>query len=81
MLDRLEKSGLIERRPNPEDRRETLSYIVQSGAEKVAPLFESSRKAQDELVYNYTEKEMELLSDFFRKSVAMYEREREKLIP
>ena len=79
MLDRLEKSGLIERRPNPEDRRGTLICIVKSGAERVAPLFASSRKAQDELVSSYTEEELKLLADFFRKSVAMYEIECSKL--
>ncbi len=79
MLDRLEKSGLIERRPNPQDRRSTLIAIVKEAAEKAAPLFASVRKAQDELVSSYTEKELELLSDFFVKSVTMWEEERKKI--
>ncbi len=36
MLDRLEKAGLIERRPNPDDRRGTLIAPVQSAAKKAA---------------------------------------------
>jgi DNA-binding MarR family transcriptional regulator len=79
MLDRLEKSGLIERRPNPRDRRGTLIVIVQEAAEKVAPLFASGRKAQDELVASYSEKELELLAEFFEKSGTMWDEEREKL--
>ncbi len=54
MLDRLENTGIIERRPNPNDRRGTLIAIVKEKAEKLAPLFESTRKAQDRLVSSYT---------------------------
>lgn len=79
MLDRLEKSGLIERRPNPQDRRGTLIVIVKEAARKVAPLFASAREAQDKLVSSYSEKELELLSGFFSRSVAMWEEERKKL--
>lgn len=35
-LDRLEKSGLIERQPNPDDRRGTLIVLVKTGAEKLS---------------------------------------------
>jgi DNA-binding MarR family transcriptional regulator len=79
MLDRLEKAGLIERRPNPRDRRGTLIVIVKEAAEKVGPLFEPLRKEQDALVSSYSEKELELLSEFFRRSVSMWEQGRETL--
>ncbi len=79
MLDRLEKSKLIERRPNPHDRRGTLIVIVKEEAKKLEPLFISSRLAQNKLVSSYTEKELELLLNFFNKSVSMWEKEREKL--
>lgn len=79
MLDRLEKSDLIERRPNPDDRRGTLIRIVESGAKKVAPWFASGRKAQDQLVSSYSEKELQLILDFFEKSIKMWEEERKKL--
>jgi len=80
MLDRLERSGLIERRPNPDDRRGTLIVIVKEGAQKVGPLFESARKAQNEIVSSYSEKELEIILDFFRRSVEMWKEEREKLV-
>jgi DNA-binding MarR family transcriptional regulator len=67
MLDRLERSGMIERRPNPRDRRGTLIFIVPEAAERVAPLFASSKE------------ELGVLSDFFSRSVAMWEEERRKL--
>jgi DNA-binding MarR family transcriptional regulator len=79
MLDRLEKSNLIERRPNPNDRRGTQIVINKKTAEKIAPLFLSARTAQNELIESYSEKELQLLSDFFEKSVIMWQEEREKL--
>ncbi len=79
MLDRLEKAGLIERRPNPDDRRGTLIAPAKSGAEKVASSFESARKAQDELISSYSEKELEIISDVFERFTKLWEREREKI--
>src|SRR5260370_6899745 len=71
MLDRLEKSELIARRPNPEDRRSTHIVLVQETAEKVAPLFASLREAQDKIVSSYSEPELERFSDFFKRSVTL----------
>jgi DNA-binding MarR family transcriptional regulator len=79
MLDRLEKSGLIERRPNPDDRRGALIVLLDSGQKKVGPWFASSRQAQNDLVSGYTERELEVLSDFFERSTQMWDEERAKL--
>ena len=79
MLDRLERAGLIERKPNPNDRRGTLIVLLRSGAEKVGPWFASAREAQNELVSSYTEKELDVLADFFERSTVMWEKERMKL--
>jgi DNA-binding MarR family transcriptional regulator len=79
MLDRLERAGLIQRRPNPQDRRGTLIVLLQSGAERVAPWFASVRQAQDELVSGYSEAELQVIADFFERSTAMWEQERQKL--
>lgn len=80
MLDRLEFAGLIERRPNPEDRRGTLIAILESGKRKVGPWFDSARRAQDRLVSSYSVDELQIIADFFEKSVVMWEKEREKLL-
>ena len=79
MLDRLEKSGLIERHPNPNDRRGTLIVLVKLGAERVDPWFSSIRQAQNELVSSYSAEELGVISDFFERSTKMWEEEREKL--
>jgi len=79
MLDRLENAGLIERRPNPNDRRGTLIVPVKSGAEKVASWFESARQAQDELISSYSESELEIIVDVFERFIKLWDQEREKL--
>lgn len=79
MLDRLEKTGLIERRPNPNDRRGTLIVPAESASEKVAAWFESARKAQDKLISSYSESELEIISDVFERFVKLWDQEREKI--
>ena len=79
MLDRLEKGEFIERRPNPDDRRGTLIVLAKSGADKVVPWFAPVGKAQEELISNYSEKELQLISEFFERYANIWEQEREKL--
>jgi DNA-binding MarR family transcriptional regulator len=79
MLDRLERAGMIVRRPNPEDRRGTLITPAKSSAERVASWFESARKAQDELISSYSEKELEIISNVFERFTKIWEQEREKI--
>lgn len=79
MLDRLEKSGMVERHPNPNDRRSTLIVVVKKAAKKIEPLFRSVRKAQEAIVSSYSEEELKIIDDFFQKSAQMWEQERKKL--
>lgn len=79
MLDRLEKSGLIKRQPNPQDRRGTYIVIVKKAAKRVEPLFVSARHAQNNLMAGYSEQELALLADFFQRSNQIWEQERAKL--
>ncbi len=80
MIDRLVKSGLVMRQANPNDRRGTLVVINKEEALKVRPLFTSVRIAQNELLDGYTTEELNVLSDYFRKSAALYEQERQKIL-
>jgi DNA-binding MarR family transcriptional regulator len=79
MLDRLEKAGLIERRPNPDDRRGTLIVPSPSGAEKAAAWFESARKAQDELMSSYSDEELDIIAEVFERFARLWEDERQKI--
>lgn len=79
MLDRLEKAGLIERGPNPDDRRGTLITPAKSSAERVASWFESARKAQEDLISSYSENELGIISDVFERFAKLWDQEREKV--
>ena len=79
MLDRLEKAGLIERQPNPKDRRGTLIIPAKLASEKAASWFESAREAQAELVSSYSESELEIIADVFERFTKLWDQEREKI--
>jgi DNA-binding MarR family transcriptional regulator len=79
MLDRLERAGLIERRPNPGDRRGTLITPTNSATEKAASWFESARNSQAELISSYSESELEIISDVFERFTKLWDQEREKI--
>lgn len=79
MLDRLEKAGLIERRPNPNDRRGTLIAPAPSSAEKAAAWFTSARTAQEELISSYSESELEIIANAFERFAKLWEDERKKV--
>ncbi len=79
MLDRLEKAGLIERRPNPDDRRGTLVTPADSASDQAASWFESARRAQDRLISSYSEGELEIISDVFERFTKLWDEERGKV--
>jgi DNA-binding MarR family transcriptional regulator len=76
MIDRLEQSGLVKRQSNPDDRRGTLVVLDKEAALEVRPLFTSVRVAQNKLLDSYSRPELEILSDYFKRSAAMFEEER-----
>jgi DNA-binding MarR family transcriptional regulator len=67
MLDRLENAGLIERRPNPKDRRGVLIEINQQAMSQIGALFVGTQIAQDDLITGYTEHELRTIADFLTR--------------
>jgi DNA-binding MarR family transcriptional regulator len=80
MIDRLEKAGLVERSSNPDDRRGTIIKVTVAARVKVGPLFTSARVAQNELLASFSKDELAVLSDYFKRSAAMFEAERERVL-
>lgn len=79
MLDRLEKAGWIERRPNPNDRRGTLIVPAEGASERARSWFESARNAQDKLISSFSEEELEIIADTFEKFTKLWDEERRKV--
>jgi DNA-binding MarR family transcriptional regulator len=81
MLDRLEKAGLIERKPNPDDRRGTLIVPADGSQQRAAGWFESARQAQAELVASFPEEDLETIASAFERFTHLWEEERAKIQP
>jgi len=79
MLDRLERAGLIERHPNPKDRRGSLIAPAPTSAEKMAAWFQSARQAQAKLIARYSTSELELIVDVLERFTELWDRERARL--
>jgi DNA-binding MarR family transcriptional regulator len=79
MLDRLERARLIERQPNPQDRRGTLIVLTNERIRELSGLFAPARKAVDELNASYGEAELELISGYLGRLAAIWDEERRKL--
>src|SRR5215471_10687975 len=79
MIDRLEKVKLIERRPHPTDRRGTIVALSNQAMRKLPVLFKSLADAMQVLLSSYSERELKVLNDFFRKVGVLWKEERNKL--
>lgn len=67
MLDRLERTGFIKRKPNPEDRRGVLIEIDENWTETAGPLVAGVQKAHWELIASYSDKELKTIADFLTR--------------
>ena len=79
MLDRLENARLIERRPNPQDRRGTLIVLTDERTDELSSLFASGRQAIARLNAGYAEKDLDVVAGYLTKLAALWEQERLKL--
>jgi DNA-binding MarR family transcriptional regulator len=79
MLDRLERAHLIERHPNPQDRRGTLIVLTDERTKEVSTMFASVRGAIDRLNSSYSENELELVSNYLGSLSKVWGEAREKL--
>jgi MarR family transcriptional regulator for hemolysin len=61
-LDRLEAGGMIERRPDPQDRRTTLVFSTPEGKRSIRRMTTVMEKAQDDLLAGLSPAEIETLT-------------------
>lgn len=64
-LDRLEKSGLIRREPNPLDRRSLLIHLVPSRLTHIAAMYESVEARTRQQLATLSQRELEAVIRFF----------------
>jgi DNA-binding MarR family transcriptional regulator len=69
LVDLLERDGLVERFPDPDDRRATRVKISPAGRTKLDEIGAEKNGAQDELVAGFTEAELKQLRHLLLKLV------------
>lgn len=67
MLDRLEKKGIIKRKNNPNDRRGVLIEINEEYSIKAKQSVMDIQKAHKDLIKTYSDKDLEIITDFLMK--------------
>jgi len=75
-LDRLERKGLLERAPNPNDRRGSLVRLTASGRATVDVAMERHAEVERELVASLSAGERERLTDLLRTLLVAVDGER-----
>ena len=71
ILDRLEKAGMVERLRDASDRRKVFVRPIPEAVRRVGPLYEGLGAAMMKLAASYQTRELELISDFLEKNLAL----------
>ena len=69
LVDLLERDGLVERFPDPDDRRATRVKLSPAGKAKLDEIAAEKNRSQDELVAGFTEPELKQLRHLLLKLV------------
>ena len=77
-LDKLEADGLVERRPDPDDRRVVRVVVTPAGHERLRELHEVVHELDDELRGILTKRDVEVLNRALPRINAYFEQTKEK---
>jgi DNA-binding MarR family transcriptional regulator len=75
ILDRLEKAGMVERVRDASDRRKVFVRPIPEAMRRVGPLYEGLGAAMMKLAASYQTSELELISDFLEKNLALLDQQ------
>ena len=68
MLDRLEKSGIIRRQPNPQDRRSAIIHVSSRFLRSARAAYGKMSDATDELLAQFSDKELKVVAAFLKRA-------------
>jgi DNA-binding MarR family transcriptional regulator len=66
-LGRLEKAGLVRRRPSPEDARSVMVELTAQGRARIEEAFRADMSLENQLLIGLTDEEHRLLVKLLRK--------------
>jgi DNA-binding MarR family transcriptional regulator len=69
VLDRLERGGWIVRERDPSDRRAVLVRVVRDRFGELLALYAGMARAMNQLLAGYSDRELEVIADFMRKTL------------
>ena len=69
VLDRLERGGWIVRERDPSDRRAVLVHVVRDRFGELLGLYAGMARAMNTLLAGYSDRELEVIADFMRKTL------------
>lgn len=75
MLDRMEKSGLIERRPDPKDRRNKLIALTKKAEALKGDYLDISQKMNELYYKGFSEEEIKILENYLQRILTNLEKE------
>jgi len=80
LIDRLVKAGYAKRDADPQDRRKILIELNEEKVfQDVIPLYSFIASSTDKLLDKYTEKELQLIIDFYKKANALSQEDLEMI--
>jgi DNA-binding MarR family transcriptional regulator len=79
LVDRLERKGIVRRKPHPDDRRKVLVELNQSPVSAALPLWDYIVSASVEICGKYSEDQLETILDFVTEAAAISHRAAERI--
>jgi DNA-binding MarR family transcriptional regulator len=68
VIDRLEKAGFVQRVPGPKDRRSVLIELLPARQGEAARLYAQVQQAGEQLLADYDDRDLTLISEYLRRS-------------
>lgn len=69
MVDRLERAGLVERTPDPADRRRVVITVASKGRAAFGDVFGGLSTAMDTMVSRYSAAEQQVIADWVARTI------------
>jgi DNA-binding MarR family transcriptional regulator len=79
LIDRLETANLVRRVPDPQDRRKVVLEPTHARDDELWAVFSGIGQRTTEMTERYTDAELELISDFMRRSIELTVQETRRL--
>ena len=70
VIDRLERSGFVKRRDDPDDRRRVLVELLPTGPTQIAPLYEPLAARMDRVLDGFSDRELRIVVRFLQDATA-----------